>query len=123
MLDFWYSERCTREMKLGACVVTCLIIYVCSSYERLSTTLTVLSLATGAGLHFIRILKNKLTANHPYAQGFHLLFFVLPIICMLYIICNLPDKHILLSAVQALGFTLLGIFVTSIYANRAKRFD
>lgn len=123
MLDFWYSDRCSREMKLGACVVTCLIIYACSSFERLTTTLTLFCLATGAGLHFIRILKNKLTANHPYAEGFHILFFVLPIICMLAVITNLPDNHKLLSAVQALGFGLLGIFVTSIYANRAKRFD
>jgi hypothetical protein len=47
MLDYLYSERCTREVKLIVSVVTCAVIYYCSNIEKLSTELTLLCLMLG----------------------------------------------------------------------------
>ena len=33
MLDFWYSARCTREIKWGVCIVVCLCIYLASNIQ------------------------------------------------------------------------------------------
>lgn len=44
MLDFWYSARCTRQVKLIVCIMTCAMIYLCSTVQALSAVLTGFSL-------------------------------------------------------------------------------
>lgn len=123
ILNFLYSERCTREVKLIASVITCAVIYACSSIEKLSTALTLLCLMLGASLHILRILSLKVPASQLYAQGFKYLLVMLPLLGLAWIIFTLPAKHWLYSAVQALGFMSIGLLLPLIYQNRAKRFE
>ena len=123
LLDFWYSERCTREVKLISTILTCVIIYYCSSVEKLNTTFTLIALTVGVGIHFLRNLHLKINAKNPYAQGFNILFSVLPIMAILLMILLLPIHNKIWTGIQALGFTALGIFIVSIYTNRSPRHD
>ena len=123
MLDFWYSERCTREIKLITSIVTCVIIYYCSSFEKLSPTFTIICLAIGIATHVLRMLSLKIAENNPYAQGFKILFAIFPMLALVMIIYLIPTTHKIFTAIQAIGFTALGLFIVSIYQNRAKRFE
>ena len=51
MLDFWYSARCTRQVKLIVCIMTCAMIYLCSTVQALSAVLTGFSLGLGISIH------------------------------------------------------------------------
>ncbi len=35
MLEFWYSERCSRQIKLIAIIATCILIYTASTVAQL----------------------------------------------------------------------------------------
>lgn len=123
MLDFWYSERCTREIKLITSIATCAIIYYCSTFEKLSPTWTVCCLVLGMAIHVLKIQADKISLQNPYAQGFKILFSALPLAVLILIIYLLPNQNIIFTAIQAVGFTALGLFIVSIYQNRAKRFE
>lgn len=123
MLDFWYSSRCTREIKLISSVLTCAIIYYCASIEKLSPIFTVVCLLLGVLIHILFQLRLKLSTTHRYAQGFKILFSIFPIFALLLILFLLPPSHKLWISIQAVGFTALGLFIVSIYQNRAKRFE
>lgn len=123
MLDFWYSEKCTREIKLMACIITCAIIYFCSSIQQLSPLFTGLSLAIGICIHSLRNISFKISADSPYAQGFKILFAILPMSTLIFLMTLLPTEHKLYLAIQCVGFTAIGLFMLSIYENRAKRFE
>lgn len=123
MLDFWYSSRCTREIKLISSVLTCAIIYYCASIEKLNSFFTVVCLLLGILIHILFQLRLKLSTTHPYAQGFKILFSIFPILGFLLILFLLPPQHKLWTSIQAAGFTALGLFIVSIYQNRAKRFE
>lgn len=123
MLDFWYSERCTREIKLITSIITCAIIYYSSTFEKLSPVLTICCLAIGMTIHLLRMLSLKIDASNPYSQGFKILFSIIPIAVILFIIMLLPQQNKIFTSVQAISFTALGLFIVSIYQNRAKRFQ
>ncbi len=123
MLDFWYSERCTREIKLVSSIVLCGMIYYCSGIEKLSTTLTIICIGIGVVMHLLHLQSLKIAENNPYAQGFKMLFSIAPIVAVILVICLLPSQHKLFTAIQAMGFSALGLFIVSIYQNRAKRFE
>ena len=123
MLDFWYSERCTREVKLIMSIATCAIIYYCSSIEKLSPQLTMICLSIGIVIHLLHVLSLKITENNPYAQGFKILFSFVPIFAVVSVLYFLPAPNKIFTAIQAIGFTALGLFIVSIYQNRAKRFE
>ena len=123
MLDFWYSERCTRQIKLIVSIITCAIIYYCSSFEKLSPIFTLLSLAIGISIHVLRKISMKLAATSYSFSRFKLLFFVFPIFAFFCLVFFLPDANKLFTAIQALGFVALGLFVVSIYESRQKRFE
>ncbi len=123
MLDFWYSERCTREIKLIASIIICVMIYYCSSIEKLSPTFTIICLGIGIATHLLHMQSVKIAESNPYAQGFKTLFSIAPIVAVILVICLLPSQHKLFTAIQALGFSALGLFIVSIYQNRAKRFE
>ena len=123
MLDFWYAEKCTREIKLMVCIIICAIIYFCSSIQQLSPLFTGLSLAIGICIHSLRNISFKISADSPYAQGFKILFAILPMSALIFLMTLLPTEHKLYLAIQCVGFTAIGLFMLSIYENRAKRFE
>lgn len=116
MLDFWYSARCNRQVKLALCVAVCLMIYACAKVAELS-------LGLGALVHVLRVIKLKLQSQQHYNSIFDVLFFLLPIIYWLGLMLLLPAQHVWALMLQAIGFSVLGLFIVSIYSNRAPRFN
>lgn len=123
MLDFWYSDQCHRQIKLGLCVAVCLVIYMCAKVAELSLVLSLMSLGLGALLHLFRQLKLTLQQKGRYNAGFDALFFILPLVYWLMLMFLLPTQHFWALMLQAIGFSVLGLFVVSIYSHRARRFD
>ena len=123
MLDFWYSARCNRQVKLVLCVAVCLMIYACAKVAELSLGFSLLSLGLGALVHVLRVIKLKLQSQQRYNSIFDVLFFLLPIIYWLGLMLLLPAQHVWALMLQAIGFSVLGLFIVSIYSNRAPRFN
>lgn len=123
MLNYWYSERCTREIKLIVSISTCVLIYLCSSIKQLSTSFTLVSLALGILLHILYKISLKIQSNSSFKTGFRILLFSLPMILFMILISLIPPQHKLMLSLQAFGFVALGLFIISIYSERAKRFD
>jgi len=123
MLDLWYSERCTREIKLIVSILTCAIIYYCATIEKLDPTFTGLSLALGISIHVLRMLALKMSKKNLDHQIVKVIFAVLPIMALAILIYFLPTQNKIFTAIQVTGFTALGLFIVSIYQNRAKRFE
>ncbi len=121
MLDFWYSERCTHGIKLGICIATCVIIYLSSTIEKLPALFVVMSLLLGMIHHFLQQKISRIQADNRYAEGFSIIGFVLPIIALITLIAFLPQSHQWILAIQVIGFSALGLFIVSIYQNRAPR--
>lgn len=121
MLDFWYSEKCTREIKLIICIITCAIIYYFSNIEQLNTWMVGFSLGIGIFIHVLHHLKLKLNAQNKYSNGLNIIFLSLPIIAILFLIQSIPPINKMILIVQSLGFVGLGFFIVSIYENRSKR--
>lgn len=122
MLDFWYSARCTRQVKLIVCIMTCAMIYLCSTVQALSAVLTGFSLGLGISMHLLRQLNLKIKQNNIYKNGLSILLYSVPLAVFLILLYVLPDEHKMILGLQVLGFTALGLFIVSIYENRAKRF-
>lgn len=123
MLDFWYSERCTRQIKLIICIAVCAVIYYCSNIQQLSPLFTGLSLAVGLALHFLRIVHLNIANTNRYKAIFQIIFSMLPIIALIALIISLPQTHQAILALQCICFSAIGLFLVSIYENRAKRFE
>lgn len=123
MLDFWYSERCTRQIKLIICIAVCAVIYYCSNIQQLSPLFTGLSLAVGLALHFLRIVHLNIANTNRYKAIFQIIFSMLPIIALIALIIFLPQTHKAILALQCICFSAIGLFLVSIYENRAKRFE
>lgn len=121
MLDFWYSERCTRQIKLIACVSVCIIIYFSSQIYQLTTLHTIIALCLGAICHFKHHAKKNIKEDNPYKTGFSILFFIIPLILFISLLTSLPNIGRLYLIIQILGFILIGFFLVSIYTHRTKR--
>ena len=123
MLDFWYSERCTRQIKLIICIAVCAIIYYCSNIQQLSPLFAGLSLAVGLALHFLRIAHLNIVNTNRYKPVFQIIFSIFPIIALIALIIFLPQTHKAILVLQCICFSAIGLFLVSIYENRAKRFE
>ena len=121
MLQFWYSDRCTRQIKLLVCIATCVMIYLCSTVQQLSAMVTGISLMIGMGIHLLRALSLKIAADNPYKNGFTLLFRLMPFTALMTLIAALPTEHKVILILQSIGFTAIGLFILSTFPNR--RFD
>ncbi|OTH00236.1 hypothetical protein [Acinetobacter sp. ANC 4973] len=121
MLQFWYSDRCTRQIKLLVCIATCVMIYLCSTVQQLSAMFTGISLMIGMGIHLLRALSLKIAADNPYKNGFTLLFRLMPFTALMTLIAALPTEHKVILILQSIGFTAIGLFILSTFPNR--RFD
>lgn len=127
MLNFWYSDRCTRQIKLFFCISTCILIYIASSKVQLPPLLVVVSLSIGILIHITHNLKSKIhNQNHYYTVQNYTLSLI-PILSFTGLIYFLKLKSnsemMLLLAIQCVGFTALGLFIVSIYQNRNPRFE
>lgn len=121
MLQFWYSDRCTRQIKLLVCIATCVMIYLCSTVQQLSAMFSGISLMIGMGIHLLRALSLKIAADNPYKNGFTLLFRLMPFTALMTLIAALPTEHKVILILQSIGFTAIGLFILSTFPNR--RFD
>ena len=121
MLNFWYSERCTREIKLVTAISVCAIIYYCSGLAKLSVTWTLISLAIGVVTHLLQLLGAKFAQSRPDAQRLNLLLTAVPVFAVIVLIYFLPSQAKIWLAIQAVGFWILGFIILSIQHNRAKR--
>lgn len=122
MLSFWYSERCTRQIKLLICIITCAIIYAASSIEKLAPIFVGIALVIGVCTHLIHLYQAKIHDSNPYKQGLQILNYLVPIFAVSVIITKLSIENRIFLSIQVIGFMLLGLFILSIYQNRAKRF-
>ncbi|MEG0487816.1 MAG: hypothetical protein RR575_07750 [Acinetobacter sp.] len=121
MLQFWYSDRCTRQIKLMVCIATCVMIYLCSTVQQLSAMFTGISLMIGMGIHLLRALSLKIAADNPDKNGFTLLFWVMPFTALMTLMAALPTEHKVMLILQTIGFTAIGLFILSTFPNR--KFD
>jgi hypothetical protein len=121
MLEFWYSDKCTRQIKLIVCIATCVMIYLCSTVQQLSPMFTGISIAIGMSLHGLRTLSLKIAADNPYKKGFAILTFVMPLIALITLISMLPAEHRLMLIIQLIGFAAIGLFILSTFPKH--RFD
>lgn len=120
MLNFWYSERCSREIKLIVSICTCLIIYLASKTQQLSPIFVGISLGVGVSVHLLYKLSLKVKNSH-YQLILKIVLSLLPVLLFVAIYSHLPEMHQMLLGVQSVGFIALGLFISSIYAERAKR--
>ena len=121
MLQFWYSDKCTRQIKLMVCIATCVMIYLCSTVQQLSAMFSGISLMIGMGIHLLRTLSLKIAADNPYKNSFTLLFWVIPFTALMTLIAALPTEHKIMLILQTIGFTAIGLFILSTFPNR--KFD
>ena len=121
MLQFWYSDKCTRQIKLMVCIATCVMIYLCSTVQQLSAMFSGISLMIGMGIHLLRALSLKIAADNPYKNGFTLLFWVIPFTALMTLMAALPTEHKIMLILQTIGFTAIGLFILSTFPDR--KFD
>ena len=127
MLEFWYSERCNRQLKLIIIIAVCIVIYIASTVAKLGPIFIGISLAIGMLIHVLREFRLKLSPDNPYAEGFRALTTAIPIVAVISLISYLPKTGEIWETValglQGLGFVAIGLFIVSIYNQRAKRFE
>lgn len=121
MLDFWYSDKCHRQIKLFICIATCLLIYVTAKVSALSTSFILASLALGVSIHLLKLWEDKLKAQQRYTTYLDIIFFIFPILVWIFMMFNLPKQHTWALMLQVLSFSALGLFVISLYSTRAQR--
>lgn len=123
MLDFWYSERCTRQVKLMVSIVLCIAIYYCSSIAKLSPLFVGISLAIGIILHVLKQLSLRTATQTVQFKLLKVLITLLPVLALAIMAWSLPQQNMLYLILQCLGFIALGFILIANYENRAKRSD
>lgn len=123
MLRFWYSAHCTREIKLIICIAVCAVIYYCTNIQQLTPLFAGLSLAIGAATHLLRHTHLKIAQEHPYKRSLQTISTLLPMAALTGLVLYLPKAHQAVLGMQCIGFSAIGLFLISIYENRAKRVE
>ena len=127
MLEFWYSERCNRQLKLIIIIAVCIVIYIASTVAKLGPIFVGISLVIGMLMHVLHEFRLKLSPENPYAEGFRALTIAIPMVAVISLISYLPKTGEIWETValglQCLGFVAIGLFIVSIYNKRAKRFE
>ena len=125
MLAFWYSERCSRQIKFCAIVFTCTLILLCAERLKLAPLFSALSLGIGLLMHLLYLTLQ--TRQSMLAQPWRSIVQKMPYGLLVILFFCLPRTgnwaDMLMQILQCLGFSALGLFLLSIYQNRAKRFD
>ncbi|MDM1245906.1 hypothetical protein HX005_00610 [Acinetobacter sp. R933-2] len=124
MLDFWYSERCTRQVKLIVSIMLCIVIFYCSNIEKLSPIFVGIGLVLGMALHVLYRAASQKAAQNPQKKWMKIAAVYLPIFIQITIIYwFLKQSNFVYLAIQALGFMMLGLVLISNYQNRSKCSD
>ena len=123
MLKFWYSEHCSREIKLVSSIVACIGIYLCSTIAELAPLWVGISLMLGMLTHLLYTQSLKLAPSHLYRNTLQNGIYIFQLFALLSLAYVLPEQHKWLLWLQCLGFDAVGLFLLSIYSNRAKRHD
>ena len=123
LLNFWYSDRCTRQIKLMVCIATCAVIFYCTEIQKLPTVFAIISLALGIATHALYQYAHRLKQEQPYYQILRRLTSIVPLTILAVMIFMLPTINQLYTALQCIGFSALGLFLVSIYENRSPRHD
>ena len=79
ILDFWYSERCTRQIKLIICISTCVVIYLSAKPAELSIWFVGFALLIGISLHLTRECILKIKSQNSNVKAIQW-FIIVPII-------------------------------------------
>ena len=122
MLDFWYSSRCTRQIKLALCVITFAVVYWSSNISKVTTSFACASLLLGLSLHGFYQLSLK-TQWRDQRGLFNLMSSCIFLLIIAGLIYLLPKHHQAIAALQIIGYSLLGFFSISIYSQRHRRHD
>ena len=120
ILDFWYSERCTRQIKLIICISTCVVIYLSAKPAELSIWFVGFALLIGISLHLTRECILKIKSQNPNMKASQWLI-IIPIIALIFLLFCLPKTNQFSLALQSIGFAALGFFIVTLYENRASR--
>lgn len=123
MLDFWYSPRCSHEIKLVSSIVVCIGIYLCSIVVELPALWVGLSLMLGMLTHVLYSVYLKLAPVSAYRNTLHNGIYIFQLFALFGLAYLLPAQYKWILWLQCLGFNLIGLFLVSIYSNRAKRHD
>ena len=121
MLNFWYSEHCSRQIKLIVCITTCVMIFMAAQVQQLGAIFIGLSLVIGIATHLLRGVQLKIAQDNPYREGFSRLVVFLPLIALICLLGYLPAQDKIALALQCIGFSGIGLFLVSIHAQREKR--
>lgn len=121
MLEFWYSERITRPIRFGFCIVLCVLIYWLSSIQQLTPYYVLASVMIGIVMHVIRHKLQQIHQGNPYRKGFKILATVLPIMALIVTIFMLPETAKWILGLQVLGFAVLGVCLASTAHYREPR--
>lgn len=124
MLNFWYSERCTRTIKLIICISTCVVILLTAEIKKLDFLSTLMSLCLGLSLHIIhhvliqsKRLKHQLKAYYAFSPFILIVFFIF----MLSALNFQNSREFFALFVQLMDYSAVGLFVVSLYASRTPR--
>ena len=120
ILDFWYSERCTRQIKLIICISTCVVIYLSAKPAELSIWFVGFALLIGISLHLTRECILKIKSQNPNMKASQWLI-IIPISALIFLLFCLPKTNQFSLALQSIGFAALGFFIVTLYENRAPR--
>ena len=120
ILDFWYSERCTRQIKQISCISTCVVIYLSAKPAELSIWFVGFALLIGISLHLTRECILKIKSQNPNMKASQWLI-IIPIIALIFLLFCLPKTNQFSLALQSIGFAALGFFIVTLYENRAQR--
>jgi flagellar biosynthesis protein FlhB len=123
MLNFWYSEHCSREVKLVVSVLTCIVIYLCAEIQRLPSFLVGAGVILGMLIHLSRQMNIKMTSQKKIRLFIEVIYLILPFVIMLILVIQHTTHDRLASVIQGFGFILIGFFLASIHSQRAKRYE
>lgn len=123
MLDFWYSARCPRQLKLVLCIFTFAVLYYCSTLNKLEAHFSVIALFIGMLLHVIYQFTQSQRAKNMQIQAGRLrLLRAVPILALVVLIAVTPSLQHSILIMQVFGFAAFGLFLISIFSQRARRF-
>jgi len=119
MLDFWYSARCTRQVKLLLCIGTFILLYYCAKLQEIPRGVALFSLLLGCAVHLIYQIRlhSKLRKYLSYSTWLYLGLGLIAVGLIIW----LPEVNKSLAAIQIIGYSLLGFFLISIYSQRSRR--
>lgn len=122
MLDFWYSARCPRQLKLVICVLTFALLYYCSTLNKLEAHFSIIALLIGMLTHVLYQLRSGQQAQHAAPQVLWIVLRFLPLLALVLFIALIPRLQQPILIIQVFGFAAFGLFLMSIFSQRARRF-